>query len=217
MRRKIRGTSREYLEAILVAVIIAVVLRAFVVQAYRIPSDSMTGTLVVGDFILVNKFAYHFREPSPGDVLVFKYPLNPSKDYVKRCIAVEGQSIQIRDKTVLVDNQVMPDPPGAHFSDPHVISADLSNRDNFGPITVPPGCVFVMGDNRDDSKDSRTWGFLDKSLIRGKATMVYWSWAPDPNAPRWESPYIWPLLSIPFYNLAHFPSRVRWDRIGNGL
>lgn len=217
MRRKIKGTSREYLEAILVAVVIAVVLRAFVAQAYRIPSDSMTDTLLVGDFILVNKFAYHFREPQPGDILVFKYPLNPSKDFVKRCIAVEGQTVEIRDKTVYVDNQMTPNPPGVRFTDPHVIKADLSNRDNFGPLTVPPGSVFVLGDNRDDSKDSRSWGFLDKSMIRGNAMIVYWSWAPDPNAPRWESPYIWPLLSIPFYNLAHFPSRVRWDRIGNGL
>ncbi|MBI5868276.1 MAG: signal peptidase I [candidate division Zixibacteria bacterium] len=217
MRRRIRGTSREYLEAILVAAVIAVVLRAFVVQAYRIPSDSMMDTLQVGDFILVNKFAYHFRDPRPNDVVVFKYPLNPSKDFVKRCIAVEGQVVEIRDKTVYVDNKPQPNATGVRYTDTHVISGDLSNRDNFGPMTVPPGCVFVLGDNRDDSKDSRTWGFLDKSMIRGNAVCIYWSWAPDPNAPRWESPYLWPLLAIPFYNLAHFPSRVRFDRIGTTL
>ncbi len=217
MHRRVKGTAREYLEAILVAVIIAFVLRAFVVQAYRIPSDSMQDTLQIGDFILVNKFTYHFREPRPGDVVVFKYPLNPSKDYVKRCIAVEGQTVEIRDKTIYVDNQVKPNASGVHFQDPHVQPRELSNRDNFGPVTVPPGCVFMLGDNRDDSQDSRIWGFLDKSLIRGRAAFVYWSWAPDPKAPQWESPYIWPLLAIPFYNIAHFPNRVRWDRIGKGL
>ena len=97
------------------------------------------------------------------------------------------------------------------------VAADLGNRDNFGPVIVPPGTVFVLGDNRDDSRDSRVWGFLDKSLIRGKASFVYWSWAPDPEAPEWESPYVLQLLTIPFYNLAHFPTQVRWDRIGSGL
>lgn len=210
---KIRGAAREYLEAILVALIIAVVLRTFVVQAYRIPSDSMSHSLEVGDFILVNKFAYHFREPEPGDILVFEYPLNPTKDYVKRCIAIEGQMVEIRDKTVFVNNRPMMEPSGVHHDDPAVIPADLGNRDNFGPVIVPPGCVFVLGDHRDDSRDSRVWGFLDKDLIHGKASMIYWSWKPDPEAPKWESPYIIPLLTIPFYNLMHFPDRVRWDRL----
>jgi signal peptidase I len=214
---KIRGAAREYLEAILVALIMALILRTFVVQAYRIPSDSMEKSLLVGDFILVSKFTYHFREPIPDDILVFKYPLNPSKDFVKRCIAVEGQMIEIRDKQVLVNGIPRREPPGVYYSDPALIPADLSNRDNFGPVIVPPGTVFVLGDNRDDSRDSRVWGFLDKDLIRGKTAFVYWSWAPDPNSPKWESPYVMPMLTIPFYNLMHFPNRVRWDRIGTGL
>lgn len=217
MDLKVKGAAREYLEAILVALIIAVVLRTFVVQAYRIPSASMEHTLITGDFILVNKFIYHFREPEPGDVLVFQYPLNPSKDYVKRCVAIEGQMVEIKDKQVYVNNRSVLEAPGVHHTDPALIPADLGNRDNFGPVIVPPGCVFVLGDNRDDSRDSRVWGFLDKELIHGKASFVYWSWAPDPDAPRWESPYIIPILTIPFYNLMHFPNRVRWDRLGNHL
>jgi signal peptidase I len=214
---RIRGAAREYLEAILVALILALVLRTFVVQAYRIPSDSMKNTLEVGDFILVSKFSYHFREPRPDDILVFKYPLNPSKDFVKRCIAVEGQMVEIRDKVVYVNGERRTEPKSVRFGDATIVPADLGNRDNFGPVIVPPGTVFVLGDNRDNSRDSRVWGFLDKDLIRGKASFIYWSWAPDPNAPKWESPYVVPILTIPFYNLMHLPDRVRWNRLGTSL
>jgi signal peptidase I len=214
---RIRGAAREYLEAILVALILALVLRTFVVQAYRIPSDSMEKTLEVGDFILVSKFTYHFREPRPDDILVFKYPLNPSKDFVKRCIAVEGQMVEIRDKVVYVNGEQRQEPNSVKFVDASIVPADLGNRDNFGPVIVPPGTVFVLGDNRDNSRDSRVWGFLDKDLIRGNASFVYWSWAPDPNAPKWQSPYVVQLLTIPFYNLMHIPDRVRWDRLGKSL
>jgi signal peptidase I len=212
-----RTAARDYLEAILVALIIAVVLRTFVVQAYRIPSDSMVNTLLPGDYLLVSKLAYQLGDPAPGDILVFQYPLNPSKDFVKRCIALEGQTVEIRDKVVFVNNQPVPVQPDFTFSDQRILPANLSNRDNFSPTVVPPGQVFVLGDNRDDSRDSRDWGFLDKKLIRGKALFVYWSWAPDPDAPEWESPYLLPLLTIPFYNLAHFPQRMRWSRIGKAL
>ncbi|MEW5702228.1 MAG: signal peptidase I [Candidatus Zixiibacteriota bacterium] len=215
--RKQRSAVRDYLEAILVAAIVAVVLRTFVVQAYRIPSDSMVNTLLPGDYLLVSKLAYQLGDPKPGDIMVFQYPLNPSKDFVKRCIAVEGQSVEIRDKVVYVNGTPAPVPAELTFLDSRTLPANLSNRDNFGPVNVPPGHIFVLGDNRDDSRDSRDWGFLDRKLIRGKALFVYWSWAPDPDAPKWESPYILPLLTIPFYNLAHFPQRVRWSRIGHGL
>lgn len=215
--KRSRSAARDYVEAIFVAAIIAVVLRAFVVQAYRIPSDSMVNTLLPGDYILVSKLAYQLGDPKPGDVLVFQYPLNPSKDFVKRCIAVEGQTVAIRDKAVYVDSQAAPVPPEVVFSDSRVIPANLSNRDNFGPVVVPPGYVFVLGDNRDDSRDSRDWGFLDRRLIRGEALFVYWSWTPDPRVPKWESPYILPILTIPFYNLVHFPQRMRWGRIGKSL
>lgn len=212
-----RGSVRDYFEAILVALIIAVVLRAFVVQAYRIPSESMNATLIPGDYVLVNKLAYHFGDPEPGDVLVFQYPLNPSKDFVKRCIAVEGDEVSILNKVVYVNQQPAPIPEGITFDDPRIIPRHLSERDNFGPLVVPPGHIFVMGDSRDNSRDSRDWGFLDKQWIRGKAMFIYWSWAPDPEAPQWESPYIMPLLTIPGYNLINFRKRLRFDRLGNDL
>lgn len=205
---------RDYLEAVLVALIIAVVLRAFVVQAYRIPSDSMQNTLVPGDYLLVNKLAYDFGDPAPGDVVVFQYPLNLSKDYVKRCVAIEGQTVEIRDKVLYVDQVPSPPPPDMALTDNRIIPAHLSNRDNFGPSVVPPGHIFVLGDSRDNSRDSRDWGFLDKKLLRGKSMFIYWSWMPDPNVPKWESPYILPLLTIPGYNILHFHERARWSRLG---
>lgn len=216
-RGKDKGALRDYFEAVLVALIIAVVLRAFVVQAYRIPTDSMQGTLIPGDYVLVSKLAYHFGDPEPGDVIVFKYPLNPSKDFVKRCVAVEGQKVEIRNKVVYVDDQPENVPKQVTFEDPKSIPGYLSNRDNFGPTVVPPGHLFVMGDNRDNSRDSRDWGFLDKKWLHGKAMFIYWSWAPDPAAPKWESPYILPLLTIPGYNIINFTKRLRSDRIGTGL
>jgi signal peptidase I len=140
-----------------------------------------------------------------------------NKDFVKRCIAVEGQMVEIRDKVVYVNGERRIEPNSVRFTDASIVPADLGNRDNFGPVIVPPGTVFVLGDNRDNSRDSRVWGFLDKDLIRGKASFVYWSWAPDPNAPKWQSPYVVQLLTIPFYNLMHVPDRVRWSRLGQTL
>jgi signal peptidase I len=217
VRKRARSARREYIEAIIVALIIAVILRTFVVQAYHIPTESMENTLLVGDYLLVDKFTFHFREPRPGDVLVFQYPLNPNKDYIKRCVAIEGQVVEMRDKILYIDGEEETPIPTMTYCDPKILPASLSNRDNFGPLRVPPGQVFVLGDNRDNSRDSRVWGFLDKELIKGRGLGIYWSWAPDPNAPKWESPYVFPLFSIVFYNLTHFPSRIRWDRLGTAL
>jgi len=216
-RIKIRSARREYFEAIIVALIIAVLLRTFVVQAYHIPTESMSKTLLVGDYLLVDKFTYHFREPQPGDILVFQYPLNPNKDFVKRCIATEGQVIEMRNKVLYIDGVEETTIPTVTYTDPNILPASLSNRDNFGPMRVPPGQIFVLGDNRDNSRDSRVWGFLEKKYIKGRGLGIYWSWAPDPAAPKWESPYIWPFFSIVFYNAAHFPSRIRWNRLGKLL
>ncbi len=217
VRKRVRSARREYIEAIIVALIIAVVLRTFVVQAYHIPTESMENTLLPGDYILVDKFTYHFREPKRDDILIFKYPLNPQKDFVKRCVAVEGQVVEIRDKILYIDGERAEEVETVAYTDPKILPISLSNRDNMRPIRVPPGKVFVMGDNRDNSRDSRVWGFLEKQFIKGRALGIYWSWAPDPNAPEWESPYIWPFFSIVFYNAAHFPSRIRWERLGKTL
>lgn len=213
-RRMERPLWRDYAEASVIALVIVFVLRTFVVQAYRIPSQSMEDTLLAGDFVLVNKVAYHFGEPKPGQVIVFKYPLNPDKSYVKRVVALPGQTVAIRNKVLFIDGKPAPSYPGVKHTDSKILPPDFSSRDNFGPIQVPPDNLFVLGDNRDDSQDSRVWGFVPKANLIGKAMFVYWSWKPDPKAPKWESPYITPLFAIFFYNLTHFPSRMRWDRLG---
>ncbi len=214
MKRKEKPSIKGYIEVIVLAILIAFILRTFVVQAYKIPSSSMEDSLLGGDFILVNKIYYHFKEPKPGEVVVFKYPLNPSKDMVKRVVATEGQTVEIINKIVYVDGKMVPDHLLAKHIDPRILPVDYSTRDNFGPAQVPAGHLFVLGDNRDDSQDSRDWGFLDMSYIKGKAMFVYWSWTIDPHAPKFESPYITPLLEIIFYNLGHLTERLRLGRIG---
>ncbi len=214
MRKTDRPSLKGYIKVVLLAILIAFLLRAFVVQAYKIPSSSMEDSLLAGDFILVNKLHYRFNEPKPGDIIVFKYPLNSSKDMVKRVLAVEGQSVEIKNKVVYVDGKIVSEPSSAKHTDARILPGDYSARDNFGPEQVPAGHLFVLGDNRDNSQDSREWGFLDMSLIKGKALIVYWSWTADPYAPKFRSPYITPLLEIIFYNLGHLTERLRLGRIG---
>lgn len=224
-RRK--GTvTREYVEALLVAVGIALFIRTFLLQAFRIPSASMQGTLLIGDFLLADKITYGpkvpftgwkvpgLRDPVVGDVLIFEYPLDPDRDFIKRCVAVAGQTVEIRDKVLYVDGQRAVDPPFSMYTDPRILPKDTTNsvRDNYGPKKVPGGAIFVMGDNRDNSEDSRYWGFLPLEAVKAKARILYWSWAPDPEAPEWTG-----VLSMPsmlFYNLFHLPERVRWSRLG---
>ena len=213
IKRRARARARDYIEAILIALVIAVILRVFVIQAYRVESGSMEEALQEGDFLFVNKFIYHFRDPAPGDIIVFEYPLNPSKDFIKRVIATEGQTVEVINKKLYINGQAVLDPPGAKHTDVKYLPPELSTRDFFGPKQVPPGQLFVLGDNRDDSRDSRFWGFVDKTAVKGKAVMIYFSWSPDPNAPQWSAPYIDKVFSITFYNIAHFPSRVGWSRL----
>ena len=182
-----RKLLKEYVEAIVIALLLALVIRTFVVQAFKIPSGSMIPTLLIGDHILVNKFIYGikipftekkilmFNEPERGDVIVFKYPENPKKDFIKRVIAVEGETIEEKDKVVYVNGKVMNE-PYAHHYDRYLRPGGHDPRDTFGPVTVPEDKVFVMGDNRDQSYDSRYWGFVDLHDIRGEAFIIYWSW-----------------------------------------
>ncbi|MEW6068923.1 MAG: signal peptidase I [Nitrospirota bacterium] len=179
---------KEYAEAIIVALILALVIRAYVIQAFKIPSGSMIPTLLIGDHILVNKFIYGiklpfsdekilvFKKPERGDIIVFKYPADPEKDFIKRAVAVENDMIESRDKRVYVNGKAVIEPYAQHV-DSNIRSGEDDLRDNFGPITVPKGKIFVMGDNRDSSHDSRFWGFVDiKKDIKGKAFIIYWSW-----------------------------------------
>lgn len=181
---------KEYVEAIVTALILALIIRAYVVQAFKIPSGSMIPTLLVGDHILVNKFIYGtkipftdkrilvFKKPEKGDIIVFKFPENPKKDFIKRVIATEGDIIEERNKIVYVNGKQIEEPYARHV-DSYLRPGIIDPRDNFGPIKVPKNKVFVMGDNRDQSYDSRYWGFVDLKDIKGKALIIYWSW--DPN------------------------------------
>ena len=197
MASKPRSIVREYVEAALWALIITLFLRAFVIQAFRIPSESMKDTLLVGDFLFVNKFEYGpkmpfthlrlpgLRQPKRGDVIVFQFPQDPSKDFIKRCVATGGETLEIRNKQVSVNGVALSEPYTIH-TDPSVKPAGYEYRDNYGPYTVPPGELFMMGDNRDNSNDSRYWGTLEMDLVKGRAMFLYWSWDGERNWPRWN-------------------------------
>ena len=215
---RIPNKLKVYIEVAILALLIAFLLRTYVIQAFRIPSGSMEDALYAGDFVMVYKLAYQLgEEPNSGEVAVFKYPLNPSKTYIKRVIATPGQIVQIVDKQVYVNERPLLDPLTIKHSDKRTFPVALSNRDNFGPIQVPPDQYFVLGDNRDNSQDSRVWGFVEKEHLLGKALFVYWSWRPDPGAPKWESPYVIPFFQFLVYYLTSWPSNIRWERIGSIL
>ena len=183
-----RSVTRDYLEAIAWAVAITLALRTFVIQAFRIPSESMCDTLLVGDFLFVSKLDYgakipftHLRlpglhKPRHGEVIVFQWPEDPSKDFIKRCIATGGQTVEVRHKQVYVDGTPQVEPYVKHTSaseDP----AGYTPRDNYKPPTVAPGELFMMGDNRDNSNDSRFWGTVPLDLVKGRALFIYFSTA----------------------------------------
>lgn len=191
-----KGALRENIEAILVAIVIALFIRTFVVQAFKIPSGSMKQTLQIGDHILVNKFIYGvkipylrktiipFKDPRRGDIVVFKYPVDPSKDFIKRVIGIPGDVVEIREKKLYLNGQRVNHDYGM-YTDSRILGHDARPRDNFGPITVPQDSFFVMGDNRDESFDSRFWGFVDYKALNGKAFIIYWSWDKDNFGVRW--------------------------------
>ena len=192
-----KGHLRENVEAILVAILIALFIRTFIVQAFKIPSGSMKQTLQIGDHILVNKFIYGVKipywqrtiipvkSPDRGDIIVFKYPVDPKKDFIKRVVGVAGDVVESRDKKLFVNQKLVNHDYGVH-TDPHIIAGNIRPRDNFGPITVPKGSLFVMGDNRDESFDSRFWGFVDLKAVNGKAFIIYWSWDKNNFGVRWK-------------------------------
>ena len=230
-----RSSFREWVEFFVTLVIMVFFILVTTVEAFRIPTGSMENTLLVGDFLLVNKFVYgirtpdwigipftdigfnvpSYRLPAPshaksGDIVVFKYPLDKSMNYIKRCIAGPGQTVEIKNRQVYVDGVAMENPPESQFTSPAPIRAGLGergifspqgmawNHDNYGPITVPEGNYFMMGDNRDNSADSRYWGFMPEEDIVGKALIIYFSW--DKNQ-----------------GLSRFYKSIRFDRIGNWI
>jgi signal peptidase I len=182
-KKKKRSLIREYVEAIGTAFILALIVMTFVVQAFKIPSGSMIPTLSVGDHIFVLKFMYgvkipfsdtilfHTWAPKRGDVVVFKYPREEKTDFIKRLIGEPGDTIEVKNKQLYIN--------GEPVKEPYIIHTDsniIPERDNFGPVTVPEGKYFMMGDNRDQSLDSRFWGFVSENKLKGKAALIYWSW-----------------------------------------
>jgi signal peptidase I len=201
VRRK--SVLREYTEAILVAVLLALLIRTFVVQAFKIPSGSMIPTLLVGDHILVNKFIYQrfgwgdfvfrLRDPARGDVIVFKYPVDESRDFIKRIIAVGGEDLHIKDQKIYV-NCRPPEPSCRPIDDPWGKWEERFGVSESTSVKVPADSYFVMGDNRNNSQDSRYWGFVKRDKIKGKAFLIYWSWDSERSGPPW--------------------GHVRWSRLG---
>ncbi len=190
-RRKKKSVLREYAEAAAIAILLALFIRTFVVQAFKIPSGSMEPTLLIGDHILVNKFIYGVKlpfirktlipvsEPERGDVIVFIYPVDPGKDFIKRVMGVPGDKVEIIDERLFVNDRPYSKDPGVYMERSN-LSGNPGSKYNFGPVTVPEDQYFVMGDNRDHSYDSRFWGFVPESSIKGEAFMIYWSW------PHWK-------------------------------
>ncbi|MBN2568859.1 MAG: signal peptidase I [Deltaproteobacteria bacterium] len=197
MKKNTMTVVKEYTKAIIIAIIIALFIRTFVVQAFKIPSGSMKETLLIGDHILVNKFIYGvkipflrktlipLKEPERGDIVVFIYPMDRSKDFIKRTVAIEGDVIEIKNKKIFINDKPYNDGHGI-YTDSLVIPHSMQPRDNFGPVKVPEDSIFVMGDNRDQSFDSRFWGFVKLEDVLGKAFIIYWSWDKINNDVRWN-------------------------------
>jgi signal peptidase I len=219
-----KSTIREYYEALLIAVIFVNFARIFAFQAFKIPTGSMEDNLKVGDHIIVNKFIYGpgttlggmlpIREIRRGDIIVFRYPLQPDTDFVKRVIGLPGDTVEVRDKVVSINGKPMAEPYVIHV-DPMVYPAKpqlpepYRSRDQYGPYTVGEGQYFAMGDNRDRSSDSRYWGTVPRSMIKGRAFMVYWSFDGTPASP--DAPpaaRIKELLGV----AVHFFTKSRWER-----
>ena len=189
---------REYAESIIVAVILALIIRTFIVQAFKIPSGSMEDTLAIGDHILVSKFIYgmkipftdtrfwKLRDPRRGDVMVFEYPEDPSKDFIKRVIGTPGDTVEVKDKKVFVNGQPYENPHEIH-KEKDLFPKEQNPRDNMGPVKVPADSYFMMGDNRDRSYDSRFWGFVKSDKIKGLAFIKYWSWDNEHFRVRWRN------------------------------
>jgi signal peptidase I len=220
-----KSTLREYFESIVIAVILALFVRTWVVQAFKIPTGSMENNLLIGDHLLVNKFVFGptmtavdrallpVRDVRRGDIVVFKYPDEPERDFIKRVIGLPGDTLELKAKKVYINGQPL-DEPYVHFLTPaseggEVTSADV--RERYGPVTVPDGQYFVMGDNRDNSQDSRYWGFLPRHYVKGKALMIYWSYESgrEDYVDDGLGATIKRLLSV----VTHFFTRTRWERM----
>ncbi|HAK54280.1 MAG: signal peptidase I [Vicinamibacterales bacterium] len=221
-----KSTLREYFESIVVAVILALFIRTFVVQAFKIPTGSMEQNLLIGDHLLVNKFVLAptasdaergvlpVAPIARGDVVVFKFPDDPERDFIKRVIGLPGDVVEIRHKRVYIDGRPLEEPyvhylrPPADANSPY---AGSDVREQYGPVTVPDEEYFVMGDNRDNSQDSRYWGFLPRGLVKGRALVIYWSY--ETEAAEYRATGVGATIRRVGSVAAHFFTRTRWERL----
>ena len=218
-----KSTFRDYFETILIGLLAVTFAKTFVFQQFKIPTSSMEDSLLIGDHLAVNKFMFGptsfawerkifpQRDVKRGDVIVFRYPKQPDIDFIKRAIGLPGDTIQEIDKQVYINGKRLDEPYKVH-KDPFTIYKDgpMKKRDNFGPITVPPGCIFAMGDNRDNSDDSRFWGFVPREYIRGRATVVWWSY-PDAVG-EYKKTGILHFVGDILKKALTFFSKTRWNR-----
>lgn len=211
-----KSVLREYFEAIVLAVILALFFRTFVIEAFKIPSSSMEDNLLIGDHILVNKFVYAptnwasekkllpIDDVKRGDVIVFKFPEEPSRNFIKRVIGVGGETVEIKDKQVYINGKPIPEPYKFHKAEFFGLTAE-----NFGPVKVPDGYYFVLGDNRDNSKDSRAWGFVPKDYLKGRAFIIYWSFeGPQNLGPTTMGEKLKSFVNV----IVNFVPHTRWKR-----
>ena len=223
-----KSIVREYFESIVIAVILALFIRTFVVQAFKIPTGSMEENLLIGDHLLVNKFVFGPTASRPeravlpvgtlarGDVVVFKYPVEPDRDFIKRVIGLPGETIEVKEKKVYINGKPFAE-PYVHFLAPPAAQSELHEvtsfdvRERYGPVTVPANQYFVMGDNRDNSQDSRYWGFLPREYIKGRALVIYWSYEAGREDYQEEGAVATAkgLVSV----FVHFFTRTRWERM----
>jgi len=219
-----KSVAREYLESIVVAVILALFIRTFAVQAFKIPTGSMETNLLIGDHLLVNKLVYSpsvsgledkllgKKDIQRGHVVVFKFPEDPARDFIKRVIGLPGETVEIRDKTVYINGEALVEPYARFLEkplrrdDPEFGRGGDSIRDNWGPQVVPAGELFVLGDNRDNSRDSRFWGFLPRDQVKGRALLVYWSYQAEKS--EYQNTNWWTWLK----DTARAFGKTRWDR-----
>jgi signal peptidase I len=217
-----KSVTREYYEAILVAFILALFVRTFVFENFKIPSGSMMDNLLIGDHLVVNKlvFSRHlptplhgllpYREPRRGDVVVFKYPNQPRRDFIKRCVAVAGDRVEIRSKQLYINDEPVEEPYVVFKGDQAGRKTGLPG-DNYPPRVVPDGTIFCLGDNRDRSLDSRFWGPVPLSYVKGRAVVIYWSY--EAKGDDWE----WRGLLHRMRQLAevflNFFTKTRWSRM----
>ena len=220
-----KSTAREYFESIVIAVILALFVRTWIVQAFKIPTGSMEQNLLIGDHLLVNKFVFGptatgaerallpVSDIHRGDVVVFKFPEEPERDFIKRVIGLPGESVELRDKHVYIDGKPLDEPYVFYLQPPGEMGgfSDFDVRVTYGPVTVPADSYFMMGDNRDNSQDSRYWGFLPRSYVKGKALMIYWSYEAEREDYR-ETGLVGTLKGLGSVAV-HFFTRTRWERL----